>query len=79
MPGPDLAASSSVARPISAAVGTIPAAATKKISTGSAWASSSTTASGMNGVSRYGHPWALIKKPFTPPRFAASVIARRAY
>ncbi len=52
MPGPDLAASSSVARPISAAVGTIPSAATKKITLAELWPSSSRTAAGMNGVSR---------------------------
>ena len=37
IPGPDLAASSSVASPISAAVGTIPSAATKKIRLADAW------------------------------------------
>ena len=62
IPGPDLAASSSVARPISAAVGMIPSAATKKITAGSACASSRTIASGMNGASRYGQPWALSRK-----------------
>ncbi len=36
MPGPERAASSSVARPISAAVGMIPAAAQKKITVGEA-------------------------------------------
>ena len=41
MPGPDLAATSSVARPISAAVGITPSAAAKKISPAAAWASSS--------------------------------------
>ena len=58
MPGPERAASSSVARPISAAVGMIPSAATTKISPAEACASSSTTASGMNGASRYGQPCA---------------------
>ena len=77
IPGPDLAASSSVARPISAAVGTIPAAAIAKISVGAAWASSSTTASGMNGVSRYGHPCALNRKPTTPPRCCPSEVIER--
>ena len=76
IPGPDFAASSSVARPISAAVGTIPSAATMKIRTASAWASSSAIAPGMKGVSRYGQPWALNRKPATPPRlFPCAVIA----
>ena len=52
MPGPERAASSSVARPISAAVGITPSAETKKIATGDAPASSSTIAIGMNGTSR---------------------------
>ena len=41
MPGPERAASSSVARPISAAVGITPSAEAAKISGASAWASSS--------------------------------------
>ena len=52
MPGPARCASSSVARPISAAVGITPAAAAEKISTASACANSSTIAIGMNGTSR---------------------------
>ena len=52
MPGPDLAASSSVARPISAAVGMIPSAAQTKITVADACVSSRMTASAMNGVSR---------------------------
>ncbi len=52
MPGPDLAASSSVARPIRAAVGMIPSAATAKTSPAVAPAMSSATAIGINGVSR---------------------------
>ena len=52
MPGPERAASSSVARPISAAVGITPAAAKKNTTTGSACASSTAIASGMNGTSR---------------------------
>ena len=47
MPGPVFAAISSVAVPISAAVGITPSAAAVKISTGEACASSSTTAAGM--------------------------------
>ena len=52
MPGPERAASSSVARPISAAVGITPSAELKKITVGEACARSSTIASGMNGTSR---------------------------
>ena len=52
IPGPDRAASSSVARPISAAVGMIPSAEQTKISTSFALAMSSTIAIGMNGTSR---------------------------
>ena len=52
MPGPERAASSSVARPISAAVGITPSAELKKITTGETCARSSAIASGMNGTSR---------------------------
>ncbi len=52
MPGPERAASSSVARPISAAVGMMPSAATPKISPAGALTISSSTAIGMNGTSR---------------------------
>ena len=52
IPGPDLAATSSVALPISAAVGITPSAAEKKISPAAACASSRATAAGMNGTSR---------------------------
>ena len=47
MPGPVRSASSSVAVPISAAVGITPSAAAEKTSTGEACASSSATAAGM--------------------------------
>src|SRR4051812_17525293 len=63
MPGPLRAASSSVARPISAAVGMTPSAEVAKISVGLACATSSTTAIGMNGTRRYGHPWLEVRKP----------------
>ena len=56
MPGPDRAASSSVARPISAAVGTIPSAEVAKTRVAEAPARSSATASGISGVSKYGQP-----------------------
>ena len=56
MPGPERCASSSVARPMSAAVGTTPAAAAPKMIAASAWLSSSRIAIGMNGTSRYGQP-----------------------
>src|SRR4051794_13699907 len=62
IPGPERAASSSVARPMSAAVGITPAADAKKISVGLACATSSTTAIGMNGTRRYGHPWPEVRK-----------------
>ncbi len=58
-PGPERAASSSVALPISAAVGTIPSAAAMKIAVGLACPSSSTIAAGISGASRYGQPSAL--------------------
>jgi hypothetical protein len=62
IPGPDLAATSSVARPMSAAVGITPAAAAKKMRLADAWVSSRTIASGMAGTSRYGQPCALRRK-----------------
>ena len=61
MPGPERAASSSVARPMSAAVGMTPSAEAKKIATAPACASSSTIAIGMNGTSRYGQPWLVLR------------------
>ena len=51
MPGPDRAASYSVAFPIRAAVGITPRAAAKKISDGDACAISSAMAAGMNSAS----------------------------
>jgi hypothetical protein len=54
IPGPERAASSSVALPISAAVGMIPSAEVAKTSTAEAPARSSPTAIGISGVSRYG-------------------------
>src|SRR4051794_27065598 len=56
MPGPERAASSSVARPMSAAVGMTPSAEVKKIAVAEAPATSSAIAIGMNGTSRYGQP-----------------------
>ena len=52
IPGPERAASSSVARPISAAVGITPIADVMKMMLALACASSSTIAIGMNGTSR---------------------------
>ena len=52
MPGPERAASSSVARPIRAAVGITPIAEAPKITDALACVSSSTIAAGMNGTSR---------------------------
>jgi hypothetical protein len=69
IPGPDRAASSSVARPINAAVGTTPSADARNTQVAPAWVSSSTTATGISGTSRYGHPSPLSRKrPF--PRSA---------
>ena len=62
MPGPERAASSSVARPMSAAVGMTPSADAAKIGTGSAWTSSSRIATGISGTSRYGQPSPVNKK-----------------
>ena len=56
MPGPERAASWSVALPMSAAVGMTPSAEAAKMAVAGACASSSTIAIGMNGTSRYGHP-----------------------
>ena len=52
MPGPERAASSSVARPISAAVGTIPSAEAAKTTVAGTPARSSATAIGISGASR---------------------------
>ena len=52
IPGPERAASSSVARPISAAVGMMPSAAATKTRPAVAPARSSATATGISGVSR---------------------------
>jgi hypothetical protein len=58
-PGPERAASSSVAFPISAAVGTIPSAAATKIAVALACVSSSRIAAGIRGTRMYGHPSTL--------------------
>ena len=52
IPGPERAASSSVARPISAAVGMMPSAAATKTIPAPASRSSSATAAGISGTSR---------------------------
>ncbi len=62
IPGPARCASSSVARPMSAAVGTTPSADEKKTMIASAPTRSRTIAIGMNGTSRYGQPWPLNRK-----------------
>ena len=62
MPGPERAASSSVARPMSAAVGMTPSADAAKINTASAWTTSSTIATGISGTSRYGQPSPVKRK-----------------
>src|SRR3954449_499615 len=56
MPGPARAASSSVARPMRAAVGITPRVDVKNVGTAPTCANSKTTAIGMNGTSRYGQP-----------------------
>ena len=62
IPGPDRAASSSVARPISAAVGTTPSAEARNTQVGEACSNSSPTATGISGTSRYGQPSPVIRK-----------------
>ena len=62
MPGPERAASSSVARPISAAVGITPSADVMNTIDADACPSSSATAIGMNGTRKYGHPSPLSRK-----------------
>ena len=54
MPGPERAANSSVARPISAAVGMIPSAEAAKTTIAETPAMSRITAIGISGASRYG-------------------------
>jgi hypothetical protein len=56
IPGPDRAASSSIARPISAAVGITPSAEARNTHVGVACTSSSANATGISGTSRYGQP-----------------------
>ncbi len=62
IPGPERAASSSVARPINAAVGITPSADARNTHVGAACTSSSTTATGISGTSRYGHPSPVSRK-----------------
>ncbi len=78
IPGPERVASSSVARPMSAAVGMIPSAAVKKITSAETLARSSPTASGMKGTNRYGQPCAVRRKRAPRTRFDPLLaIARR--
>src|SRR4051794_21772698 len=76
MPGPERAASSSVARPISAAVGTTPSAEEKNTSAGAASITSRTIASGMNGTSVYGQPDPLSRNRPTPDDVPAVTLRR---
>src|SRR3954470_21756612 len=62
IPGPDCDASSSVARPMRAAVGMIPSAEQTKITASLPFARSSRIAPGMKGTSRYGQPCEPKKK-----------------
>ena len=75
MPGPERAASWSVALPMSAAVGMTPSAEAAKMIVASACVSSSTIAIGMNGTSRYGQPSPLRRNRLTPltPRASRSM------
>ena len=74
IPGPDREASSSVARPMSAAVGMIPTAEVTNTSASPAPATSSRIATGMNGTSRYAQPWP--KKKLASSRGVRGVGAR---
>jgi hypothetical protein len=56
-------------------VGMIPSAATMKINAAEAWASSSATAAGMNGTSRYGHPCALVRNSLADARWTLTKMA----
>src|SRR3954451_21110943 len=56
IPGPARAASSSVARPMSAAVGITPSVDAKNVGTAPTCVNSRIRAMGMNGTSRYGQP-----------------------
>src|SRR3954453_80388 len=79
MPGPERAASSSVARPISAAVGTIPSADAAKITVAGAPSRSRATATGISGASRYGQPVGVRRKDASrrgPAGFTAARPAR---
>src|SRR3954453_8424833 len=76
MPGPERAASSSVARPISAAVGTTPSAEEKNTSAGAGSITSRTIASGMNGTSVYGQPDPLSRNRPTPDDVPAVTLRR---
>ena len=70
IPGPERAASSSVARPMRAAVGMTPSADAEKIMTAPACTTSNTTATGMNGtvgrqgaILRGGQSVASLRRP----------------
>src|SRR4051794_16738512 len=62
IPGPERAASSSVARPMSAAVGMTPRAEVMNTSAADACVSSSAMAIGMKGTRTYGQPSPLMRK-----------------
>src|SRR4051794_30382900 len=79
MPGPERSASSSVARPMIAAVGTTPSADEKNTSAADAPITSNRTAIGMNGTSRYGHPEPLNRKRRRLKDSAAAVTGSAAY
>jgi hypothetical protein len=73
IPGPERAASSSVERPISAAVGITPRAEAEKIRAALAPAMSSAIAIGMNGTSKYGQPSPVSRRRTLKPDVAPVV------
>src|SRR4051794_1782912 len=77
IPGPERWASSSVALPINAAVGTTPSTEAPNTTTAEALAASSATATGMNGTSRYGQPSPLVRKRRRENGARAEVTERR--
>src|SRR3954452_22655178 len=73
-PGPDRAASSSVALPMNAAGGITARADVKKIAAALACAMSSTIAAGMSGTRRYGQPSLERRKGITAEGLAAQQV-----
>ena len=61
MPGPERTASSSVARPMSAAVGMTPSAEAKNVTTAPACDELEDDRDRDEGTSRYGQPWLVMR------------------